>query len=51
MATQSRTRRKAAAQCIDCGTALAVWISSDEIRPIGSADGCPCGGTSFRPFE
>ncbi|MDS0476076.1 hypothetical protein [Natrinema sp. 1APR25-10V2] len=49
MAAQSR--QKGAARCTDCGRALAVWISSSGTRPIGSADGCPCGGTSFRPFE
>ncbi len=49
MAAQSL--RKGAARCTDCGKALAVWLSPDGIRPIGSAGGCPCGGTSFRPLE
>jgi hypothetical protein len=41
-------RRKGAARCDDCGRALAVWLlASGEINPIGSTDGCPCGGTSF----
>ncbi|WP_187432864.1 hypothetical protein [Natronococcus pandeyae] len=48
----SETRQKAAACCTDCGQALAVWVSpSGEMNPIGSAAGCPCGGTSFRMLE
>ncbi|MFU8869601.1 hypothetical protein [Natronococcus sp.] len=43
-------RRKGAARCIDCGRALAVWLSSGEINPIGSTRGCPCGGTEFDPL-
>ncbi len=49
MATQSR--RKGAARCENCGRALAVWLGSDDVRPIGSVDGCPCGSTSFRVFD
>ncbi|WP_175459690.1 hypothetical protein [Natronorubrum sediminis] len=49
MTTQSRQR--GAAQCRDCGIALAVWVAADDVRPIGSADGCPCGSTAFRVFE
>ncbi|WP_306054954.1 hypothetical protein [Natronococcus wangiae] len=42
-------RQKAAARCTDCGRALAVWLlPSGEMNPIGSAKGCPCGGTSFQ---
>lgn len=45
----SKGRQKAAARCTDCGQALAVWLlSSGDVNPIGSADGCPCGGTNFR---
>jgi hypothetical protein len=44
----SQGRQKGAARCGDCGRALAVWLSSSgEINPIGSTDGCPCGGTEF----
>lgn len=43
------TRQRGAARCEACGKSLAVWItSSREILPIGSVDGCPCGGSSFR---
>lgn len=43
------TRQKGAARCEACGKALAVWVTSTrEIFPIGSVDGCPCGGSSFR---
>ncbi|WP_169331190.1 hypothetical protein [Natrinema versiforme] len=48
---EAQSRRKGAARCTDCGRALAVWVSSDGIRPIGSTDGCPCGSTSFRVFS
>ncbi len=47
----AQPRQKGAAQCADCGRVLAAWFSTDGIRPIGSTDGCPCGGTSFRPFD
>ncbi|SDR27849.1 hypothetical protein [Natronobacterium texcoconense] len=47
MTVQQRTR--GAAQCVDCGRAMAVRITSEEtLLPIGSTDGCPCGGTEFR---
>ncbi|WP_175416470.1 hypothetical protein [Natrinema versiforme] len=48
---EAQSRRKGAARCTDCGRALAVWLSPDEVRPIGSSDGCPCGSTSFRVFS
>ena len=49
----ARSQRKGAAQCTNCGRAMAVWFSdcSDEVRPIGSANGCPCGESSFRVFD
>ena len=44
-------RMRGAARCTDCGRALAVWLSeSNVLHPIGSTDGCPCGGTEFRPL-
>ncbi|WP_049928612.1 hypothetical protein [Halopiger goleimassiliensis] len=47
--TTGRTR--GAARCIDCGRALAVWLSGTTVEhPIGSTDGCPCGSTEFRPL-
>ncbi|WP_169331463.1 hypothetical protein [Natrialba asiatica] len=43
------TRQRGAARCEACGKALAVWVTSThKIAPIGSVDGCPCGGSSFR---
>ncbi|ELY98060.1 hypothetical protein C481_19030 [Natrialba asiatica DSM 12278] len=48
MMTES-TRQRGAARCEACGKALAVWVTSThKIAPIGSVDGCPCGGSSFR---
>ncbi|WP_293029185.1 hypothetical protein [Natronococcus sp.] len=44
-------RQKGAARCVECGRALAVWLSSSgQINPIGSTGGCPCGGTEFDPL-
>ncbi|WP_222915314.1 hypothetical protein [Natrinema sp. SYSU A 869] len=48
---EAQSRQKGAARCTDCGRALAVWVMGNEVRPIGSTDGCPCGGTSFRVFS
>ncbi|SFC27407.1 hypothetical protein SAMN05444422_106167 [Halobiforma haloterrestris] len=45
----AKNRTRGAATCVDCGRALAVRISgTDVLHPIGSTDGCPCGGTEFR---
>ncbi|WP_207593008.1 hypothetical protein [Halomontanus rarus] len=45
---ESNARTKAAGVCEDCGKAFAVFESEDgDVIPIGSRDGCPCGGTSF----
>lgn len=41
-------KTKAAARCTECDSAFAVWQSSEgRIVPIGSVDGCSCGGTEF----
>ncbi|WP_440766679.1 hypothetical protein [Natronorubrum sp. DTA7] len=47
----AQSRRKGAARCERCGRALAVWLVSGDVRPIGSVDGCPCGGSSFTVFD
>ncbi|MFP8953219.1 hypothetical protein ACLI4Z_09645 [Natrialbaceae archaeon A-arb3/5] len=45
-------RTKAAARCTECDRAIAVWKEADEhVVPIGSVNGCPCGGTAFRLLE
>ncbi|APW96964.1 hypothetical protein CHINAEXTREME_03900 [Halobiforma lacisalsi AJ5] len=47
MTEENRTR--GAAECVDCGRILAVRLAeTDVLYPIGSTDGCPCGGTEFR---
>ena len=41
-------RTKAAARCEACGRILAVWLSEGDVIPIGTGEGCHCGGSSFQ---
>ena len=44
--------KRGIAVCVDCGAAYAVREESDgTLLPIGSPDGCSCGGTVFEEMD
>ncbi|WP_165874859.1 hypothetical protein [Natrarchaeobius oligotrophus] len=48
----AKDRTRGAARCADCGRAMAVRLSGSAVlHPIGSTNGCPCGGTEFHELE
>ncbi|WP_049924130.1 hypothetical protein [Halopiger djelfimassiliensis] len=47
----AETRRKTAARCTECDRTFAVWVTpTDDLVPIGSVDGCPCGASALSPL-